>query len=454
MFQLFGYAGNIAVRSRGRVVEDERNFRAVPGSGSFVNRQLEGEHVGIGCRLRAGSFQFDKVLASLAEDAVQTYEITEALSGIGFFKQRDQLVGVLVAKFVGNQLAAFFFGHRVAVGIAGAKGDKFVQYGANHDRDGLCMFGKTDGERVAGIEVVGNRTAGADIMASFGNFRTYFIVGFGKIFVGNGFQFFHIFQAQLFHQCLDDLGAIGNGGILEVCDTRLDDAFVEQAFGGRGLHQRIDFHAAARLAEQSDILRVSAEVCDIVMNPLKGSNHVRVACVAGVFILVAERGEVHVAQDIQTMVQGNDDHITKSAQRVAVICLLFNRRTGKESAAMQPDHDRLFGGGVNRLGPDVEVLAVFIHWPVAMGDLQFTCAGFILLEHRADIAIAERILNPFPALGRGGKLKAFCIGVFDAVKGVGAVQNEAAQFSIAGLNDRFSGGTDKFFCHSHNLLWV
>ena len=80
VLQLFGYAGNAAVRSRMSVVENERNLGAVPRAGTFVNRKLEVEHIGVGSRFGALRFLRDKVLACLAEEAVEGDEIIDRFS--------------------------------------------------------------------------------------------------------------------------------------------------------------------------------------------------------------------------------------------------------------------------------------------------------------------------------------------------------------------------------------
>ena len=65
------------------------------------------------------------------------------------------------------------------------------------------------------------------------------------------------------------------------------------------LHQRPDFHTAAGLAEQCDVFRVAAEVCDIFVNPLQSCDHIGVAGVAGILIFLAERGKIEIAEDIE-----------------------------------------------------------------------------------------------------------------------------------------------------------
>ena len=83
----------------------------------------------------------------------------------------------------------------------------------------------------------------------------------------------------------------------------LHDALMEQAVRRRGLHQRPDLHTAAGLAEQRDVFRVTAEVCDIFVNPLQSCDHIGVAGVAGILIFLAERGKVEIAEDIEAVVE-------------------------------------------------------------------------------------------------------------------------------------------------------
>jgi len=54
----------------------------------------------------------------------------------------------------------------------------------------------------------------------------------------------------------------------------------------------------------------------------------------------------------------------------------------------------------------------------------------ILMQHRADVAVCQRILDAFPRLYRGGLLETLGVRVFYAVERIRAVQLEAAQLAI------------------------
>ena len=319
------------------------------------------------------------------------------------------------------------------------------------------MFGKADDQRVAEVEVVSNRIS-TDIFAGFCQVEEDFLVSLGHLVVRSGFQFFNRFNAHLLHHRVDDVGTVDLAAesicakAEDIQQARLDDALVEQAIRLGNLHQRPDFHTAARLAEQGNIFGVSAKGCNIVMNPFEGGDHVGTAGICGIFVFFAKRGDIHIAQDVQPVVDRDDNDIAILAHILAVVCLLFDRRTRREPAAMQPDHDRFFGGWVDRLGPDVQVLAVFIHRPVAMGDFHLAGTGFVLTHQRADIPVTQGVFDPFPALGRGGQLEAFGVGIFNAVEGIGAVQYKAAQFAVLGLDDRSSGRAEEFAGHIRYLL--
>ena len=128
---------------------------------------------------------------------------------------------------------------------------------------------------------------------------------------------------------------------------------MEQAIRRRCLHQRPHLHTAAGLAKQRHILRVTAKGGNVFPDPLEGSDHIIRSRVGRIGIFFSKGGQIQVAQHIQPVVQGNHHHIAVAAQAFPVIGHLLNGGTGKEAAAMEPDHHRFLGTFIHRLRPDI-----------------------------------------------------------------------------------------------------
>ena len=116
---------------------------------------------------------------------------------------------------------------------------------------------------------------------------------------------------------------------------------MEQALGRGHAHEGGHLAAAAGLAENQHVVRVAAELGNVVMDPLQGHGQVQHAAVGAVGILLAEGGEVEEADDVQAMVDSHDDHIAKLAEVLAVIGNRLDGGAVGEAAAMEEDDDRL-----------------------------------------------------------------------------------------------------------------
>ena len=182
------------------------------------------------------------------------------------------------------------------------------------------------------------------------------------------------------------------------------------------------------------------------MDPLQGCHQVGIAGIAGVLILLAERGQIEVSQYIQAVVYRNYHGVAILAHVKAVIRHMFNGRAGHESAAMQPYQHGLFSIGLQALGPDVQIQAVLVHRPVAVGDFLLTTGG-LLLEQRADKAVRKRVLHALPRFDRLRGLKALSYGIAHSIKYIRAVQLKAADFSSGRLNNGLGHRAYKSFCH-------
>ena len=213
-----------------------------------------------------------------------------------------------------------------------------------------------------------------------------------------------------------------------------DQSLVEQAVRRRDLHQIRHLHAAAGLAENGHVLRIAAKEGDIVMNPLQRRYHIRVTSVTGVFIFLTEGGQIQVAQNVQPMIYRNHHRIPLHAHIAAIIGHLLNGGTGRVSTPVEPDNNGLFRFPIQCSGPDIQVLAVLVHRPVAVRHQQLR--GWLILGHQgADVAIGGGILDTRP-LGGDGHLEPISIGIRNALENICAVIEAALQLAGSGFQYR------------------
>ena len=139
----------------------------------------------------------------------------------------------------------------------------------------------------------------------------------------------------------------GNGGGL--CDGP-----VEEATCCGDAHEGDDAGAAGGFAHEGDVGGVATEAGDVVFDPVEGEELVK-NCGVGDAV-VAETGEVKVAEGTEAEVQGNIDHVHGLDEVVAAEDLLMAGSVD-EGAAVEVDNN---GEGAVVVGPhNVEVEAVF-----------------------------------------------------------------------------------------------
>ena len=129
---------------------------------------------------------------------------------------------------------------------------------------------------------------------------------------------------------------------------------MEQTVCLRHLHERPDLCPAAGLAENGHIVRISAKTADVVTHPLKSCNDIQISCIGRSLILFSKGGEVQITKHVQPVVQRHHDHISVFCHIGAFICDMFNGRTGRKTASVEPDHDRTFCLRVDRRRPDIQ----------------------------------------------------------------------------------------------------
>ena len=134
---------------------------------------------------------------------------------------------------------------------------------------------------------------------------------------------------------------------------------MEQSFCRRHGGQRQNLGAAAGLAEQSYVIWIAAEFCNVFMYPLQRRHNIQNSGVTGFLIFFPVCGKIQKAQGVQPVVHRYHHHVALAAEVFSVINVFHAGGTGEIAAAMEPHHDRTFLPVFNAGGPDVQVLAVF-----------------------------------------------------------------------------------------------
>jgi len=127
----------------------------------------------------------------------------------------------------------------------------------------------------------------------------------------------------------------------------LRDRPPEQARRQRAGQQRGDRPGPGRLAEDGDLVRVTAEGGDVVADPLQRGHLVEQAAVGG---RPLELGE---PLDACAVVEGDHHQIALAREAAAVVAGGVGR-SHLVGATVDPHHDRPAGGRVGRRRPDVE----------------------------------------------------------------------------------------------------
>ena len=164
---------------------------------------------------------------------------------------------------------------------------------------------------------------------------------------------------------LQELGTGGFGigqrrsGVRENLGARGKHGAGNVALGQRGAHQERHGEGAGRLTHDVDAVRVSAESCDVVLDPLDGGHLIQETVVATACIGRFGR-EVRVgeeAEDTFAVVGGDADNAFLGDGGTVVAGLTAG--AGHQAAAVEVDeHRQAVGCGFGR-GPYIEVQAVF-----------------------------------------------------------------------------------------------
>ena len=134
---------------------------------------------------------------------------------------------------------------------------------------------------------------------------------------------------------------------------------MKESFCGRHPEQRRGLHAATRFAEDQHVLRVAAEIFDVVAHPLERRDEIEHADVAREGVLrPGEVGKVEKAETAESMVDG-DVHDVAAARRVVAGVDPVVACVRGVPAAVNTDHDRTLPAILQRRRPDVHDETVF-----------------------------------------------------------------------------------------------
>ena len=128
---------------------------------------------------------------------------------------------------------------------------------------------------------------------------------------------------------------------------------MEQALRARHREQRADLPCATRLPVDGDVVRIAAEIRDVVVDPLKcgdGIQHPHVRRLRE--FRAADLGQVQEPERIQTVVNGYCYYVTFFGKISPVINRVAAVAAGK-SAAVQPQHDWEAPAGTQLARPNV-----------------------------------------------------------------------------------------------------
>ena len=99
-------------------------------------------------------------------------------------------------------------------------------------------------------------------------------------------------------------------------------------------HQSTHFGTTARLANDSDIVGVSAKLPDIVVYPFQAGDQVENAHIARCFESLTGHRKIGKPDRPQTMIDGYEHDVTITADIFAIITILFNTITVGKAASM------------------------------------------------------------------------------------------------------------------------
>ncbi len=184
-----------------------------------------------------------------------------------------------------------------------------------------------------------------------------------------------------------------------------DNRAVEKPFGRGHCQQRLYLAPAAGLAKDGHRVWITSKLRDIRTHPFQRLNDVQHAGVARVRKVPAEFAQIRKAQNIETMIDGYDDHVA-APREISAVIIRRRSRTGSKASPVTPEHYRAFGATVASRPhggrPHVEHQAIFtLGWQVLARDCQGACrtrrSGWVPLG--SAMSVFESIANVAPVSG-------------------------------------------------------
>ncbi len=125
-------------------------------------------------------------------------------------------------------------------------------------------------------------------------------------------------------------------------------------------HESSDFPAAARLAKDGYVIRITTERCDVRMDPLQNGDNVEHSNIGGLCEQFSANGfKVEIAVNIQTMIVIYGDNIVVASKALAFVREKIVRAAAGESSSVHVDHDGTLAGTINLWRPDIDAQTVF-----------------------------------------------------------------------------------------------
>ena len=214
------------------------------------------------------------------------------------------------------------------------------------------------------------------------------------------------------------------------------DRLVEEAFRRRHPEQRAHLAAATRLAEHRDVVRVAAEIGDVVAHPLERRDDVEHAGVGVGVAFAARVAEIEEPEQVEPVIEMHEHDVAHPHQVLPVV----DREAGRsadEAAAVQPHHHRPLAAVGERRRVDVQHQTVFALRLTAVEDEPLRHARVVELRcpqpDGVDVADAGprlRLARRHEPAGAGGGRP-----VGNAAERIDALEEEPAHAAGGRLDD-------------------
>ena len=212
---------------------------------------------------------------------------------------------------------------------------------------------------------------------------------------------------------------------------------MEETLGRWGSQQGRYLATATALAEDGDVTCVTAEVSDILFNPLKSGHQVEQAHIARSRIFLTESGEIQKSKYIQAVVERNHYYVALAGQVGAIVTGQFLTATGRITATVQPNHDGALLAILDARGPDVHAQAILTRESIipAVGKGHPVVGPTLTGTLWTGGTIGTAAANALPAVGSRRRHEAFGLGVRDTFIYIEAILCVTGYLTLLGGSD-------------------